>query len=208
MDWQINDSVVKKWVVILVFKQEYCFYDLLVCWQVKEFDIEIFCVIFNYDIFCGFVEWYGIFFYYVLVNVDNKKVVYVEIQCIFDDVCGDFMVFVCYMQIFLLELCDVLFGKIINIYYFFLFSFVGVKFYYQVYVWGVKLIGVICYYVISEFDVGLIIEQDVICIDYFDLLEDMVCYGKDIEKIVFVCGLCYYLEDWVLVYGNKIVVFC
>ena len=41
MDWRINDSAVKKRVVVLVSKQEHCLYDLLARWQSKELDIEI-----------------------------------------------------------------------------------------------------------------------------------------------------------------------
>ena len=60
MDWRINDSAVKKRVVVLVSKQEHCLYDLLARWQSKELDIEIACVISNHDSLKGFVEWHGI----------------------------------------------------------------------------------------------------------------------------------------------------
>ena len=72
---------------------------------------------------------------------------------------------------------------------------------------GVKLIGATCHYVTSELDAGPIIEQDVIRIDHSDSPEDMVRYGKDIEKTVLARGLRYHLEDRVLVHGNKTVVF-
>jgi formyltetrahydrofolate deformylase len=47
----------------------------------------------------------------------------------------------------------------------------------------------------------------VIRIDHSDSVEDMVRYGKDIEKNVLARGLRYHLEDRVLVHGNKTVVF-
>ena len=40
-----------------------------------------------------------------------------------------------------------------------------------------------------------------------DSVDDMVRYGKDIEKAVLARGLRYHLEDRVLVHGNKTVVF-
>ena len=55
LDWRINDSAVKKRVVVLVSQQEHCLYDLLARWQSKELDIEIACVISNHDTFKGFV---------------------------------------------------------------------------------------------------------------------------------------------------------
>ncbi|HEU0234237.1 MAG TPA: hypothetical protein VFQ94_03800 [Gallionella sp.] len=45
------------------------------------------------------------------------------------------------------------------------------------------------------------------CIDHGDTVEDMVRYGKDIEKNVLVRGLRYHVEDRVLVCGNKTIVF-
>ena len=207
MDWRISDSAVKKRVVVMVSKQEHCLYDLLARWQSKELDIEIPCVISNHDTFKGFVEWHGIPFIQVPVNPDNKAAAYAEIQRIFDDVRGDTMVLARYMQILSPELCAALAGKIINIHHSFLPSFVGAKPYHQAFQRGVKLIGATCHYVTSELDAGPIIEQDVIRIDHSDAPEDMVRYGKDIEKTVLARGLRYHLEDRVLVHGNKTVVF-
>jgi len=207
MTWQINDSAVKKRVVVLVSKQEHCLYDLLARWQAKELDIEIPCVISNHDTFRGFVEWHGIPFHHVPVTADNKAAAYAEIQRIFDDVRGDSMVLARYMQVLSPALCDALAGKIINIHHSFLPSFAGAKPYHQAYTRGVKLIGATCHYVTSELDAGPIIEQDVIRIAHSDSPEDTVRYGKDIEKTVLARGLRYHLEDRVLVHGNKTVVF-
>ena len=207
MDWKISDSAVKKRVVVLVSKQEHCLYDLLARWQSKELDIEIPCVISNHDTFKGFVEWHGIPFHHVPVTPDNKLQAYAEVQRLFDEVRGDTMVLARYMQILSPELCRDYPGQIINIHHSFLPSFVGAKPYHQAYDRGVKLIGATCHYVTEELDQGPIIEQDVIRIDHSDAPEDMVRYGKDIEKTVLARGLRYHLEDRVLVHGNKTIVF-
>ena len=207
MDWRITDSAVKKRVVVMVSKQEHCLYDLLARWQSKELDIEIPCVISNHDAFKGFIEWHGIPFIHVPVNKDNKAAAYAEIARIFEDVRGDTMVLARYMQILSPELCDALAGRIINIHHSFLPGFKGAKPYHQAYQRGVKLIGATAHYVTSDLDEGPIIEQDVIRIDHSDAPEDMVRYGKDIEKTVLARGLRYHLEDRVLVHGNKTVVF-
>ncbi|WP_026686751.1 formyltetrahydrofolate deformylase [Azovibrio restrictus] len=207
MDWQINDSAVKKRVVVLVSKQEHCLYDLLARWQSKELDIEIPCVISNHDTFRGFVEWHGIPFHHVPVTADNKSAAYAEVQRIFEDVRGDCMVLARYMQILSPELCAAYPRRILNIHHSFLPSFVGAKPYHQAYERGVKLIGATCHYVTADLDQGPIIDQDVIRIDHSDSPEDMVRYGKDIEKTVLARGLRYHLEDRVLVHGNKTVVF-
>jgi len=207
MDWKITDSAVKKRVVVLVSKQEHCLYDLLARWQSKELDIEIPCVISNHDTFKGFVEWHGIPFYHVPVTPENKPKAYAEVQRLIDEVRADSIVLARYMQILSPELCAAYPRRILNIHHSFLPSFVGAKPYHQAYQRGVKLIGATCHYVTAELDQGPIIEQDVIRIDHSDSPDDMVRYGKDIEKTVLARGLRYHLEDRVLVHGNKTVVF-
>lgn len=207
MDWRISDSAVKKRVVILVSKQEHCLYDLLARWQSNELNIDIACVISNHDTFKGFVEWHGIPFHHVPVTPDNKPAAYAEVHRLFAEAQGDTMVLARYMQILSPELCAAYPGRIINIHHSFLPSFVGAKPYHQAYTRGVKLIGATCHYVTADLDQGPIIEQDVIRIDHSDSVEDMVRYGKDIEKTVLARGLRYHLEDRVLVHGNKTVVF-
>ena len=112
-----------------------------------------------------------------------------------------------YMQILSPELCAEFPGRIINIHHSFLPSFVGAKPYHQAWERGVKLIGATCHYVTADLDQGPIIEQDVIRIDHSDSVEDMVRYGKDIEKTVLARGLRNHLEGRVLIHGNKTIVF-
>ena len=207
MDWRISDSAERKRVVVLVSKQEHCLYDLLARWQSKELDIDIPCVISNHETFRGFVEWHGIPFHHVPVMTDNKPAAYAEVQRLFEAARGDTMVLARYMQILSPDLCRAYPGRILNIHHSFLPSFVGARPYHQAFERGVKLIGATCHYVTEDLDQGPIIEQDVIRIDHSDSPEDMVRYGKDIEKTVLARGLRYHLEDRVLNHGNKTVVF-
>jgi formyltetrahydrofolate deformylase len=207
MDWQITDSAIRKRVVILVSKQEHCLYDLLARWQSKELDIEIPCVISNHDAFKGFVEWHGIPFHRVPVSPENKAQAQAEVRRLIDEACADTIVLARYMQILSPELCSAYPRRILNIHHSFLPSFIGAKPYHQAYQRGVKLIGATCHYVTEELEQGPIIEQDVIRIDHSDSPDDMIRYGKDIEKTVLARGLRYHLEDRVLAHGNKTVVF-
>lgn len=207
MTWQINDSAVKKRVVVLVSKQEHCLYDLLARWQARELDIEIPCVISNHDTFKGFVEWHGIPFIHVPVTPDNKQAAYAEIQRIFDDVRGDTMVLARYMQILSPELCEALSGRIINIHHSFLPSFKGAKPYYQAHDRGVKLIGATAHYVTADLDEGPIIEQDVARADHTDTVEDLTARGRDTESQVLARAVKWHSEHRVLLNGHKTVVF-
>jgi formyltetrahydrofolate deformylase len=207
MDWRIADSAEKKRLVVLVSQQEHCLYDLLARWQSKELDVEIPCVISNHDTFRGFVEWHGIPFHHVPVTAANKREACAEMTRLFEQSRGDLMVLARYMQILPPELCEKYPGRVINIHHSFLPSFVGAKPYHQAYRRGVKLIGATCHFVTAELDAGPIIEQDTVRIDHGDTVEDLVRYGKDIEKAVLARGLRYHVEDRVLLNGNRTVVF-
>lgn len=207
MDWSISDSGYRKRVVIFVSKQEHCLYDLLARWHAKELNIELACVISNHDTFKDLVEWHGIPFHHVPVSPTNKEMAFAKAMDLYEEVRGDVMVLARYMQILPPEICVRYPGQIINIHHSFLPSFMGAKPYHQAHARGVKLIGATCHYVTSDLDEGPIIEQDVIRIDHSDQPNDLVRYGKDIEKAVLARGLRYHLEDRVLVYGNKTVVF-
>ena len=207
MDWRIADSAVRKRLVLLVSKQEHCLYDLLARWQSKELDVDIPCVISNHETFRSFVEWHGIPFHHVPVTAQNKAAANAEIARLFEDARGDVMVLARYMQIIPAELCERLPGRIINIHHSFLPSFVGAKPYHQAHQRGVKLIGATCHFVTAELDAGPIIEQDTVRIDHGDTVDDLVRYGKDIEKAVLARGLRYHVEDRVLLNGNRTVVF-
>jgi len=61
--------------------------------------------------------------------------------------------------------------------------------------------------IVEALDEGPIIEQDVVRIDHDDAPEDLVRYGRDIEKTVLARALKYHLEDRVLLNGHRTVVF-
>jgi formyltetrahydrofolate deformylase len=207
MTWQITDSAIRKRVVILVSRQEHCLYDILARWQCRDLDVEIPCVISNHNDLRGVVEWHGIPFHHVPVQPETKAEACEEVMRLFEDARGDVMVLARYMQILPPELCDALPGRIINIHHSFLPSFVGARPYHQAHARGVKLIGGTCHYVTAELDAGPIIDQDTVRIDHGDTPEDLVRYGKDIEKTVLARGLRYHVEDRVLLNGNRTVVF-
>ena len=207
MDWTISDSAHKKKVVILVSKQEHCLYDLLARWQSRELDIDIPCVISNHETFRDLVEWHGIRFEHVPVTPENKEQAYARVMDIIDGTGCDVIVLARYMQILSREMCERYAGKIINIHHSFLPSFIGAKPYHQAHERGVKLVGATCHYVTADLDEGPIIEQDLTRVDHSDEADDLVKYGKDIEKTVLARGLRYHLEARVLRLGNKTVVF-
>jgi formyltetrahydrofolate deformylase len=188
MHWQLADSAIKKRLVVLVSKQDHCLDDLLHRWRSGELQVDIPCVVSNHEDLRSFVEWHGIPF----VHIDmqrGKDEAFHHIAALLEEHRSDCMVLARFMQILPPWLCQRYPGRIINIHHSFLPSFVGAKPYHQAYQRGVKLIGATCHYVTDELDAGPIIEQDTVRIDHGDTPDDLVRYGRDIEKTVLARGL-------------------
>jgi len=205
MTWQLSDSARKKRLVILVSKQDHCLNDLLHRWRSGELLVDIPCVISNHEDLRSFVEWHGIPF--IHVDMADKAAAFARIGALFEQHQGDTLVLARFMQILPADFCQRYAGRIINIHHSFLPSFVGARPYHQAYHRGVKLIGATCHYVTDELDAGPIIEQDTVRVDHGDTVDDLVRYGRDIEKTVLARGLRYHIEDRVLICGNKTIVF-
>ena len=112
-----------------------------------------------------------------------------------------------YMQVLTPSFVDRYPNSIINIHHSFLPAFVGPRPYQKAYERGVKLIGATSHYVTSDLDDGPIIAQDVIGISHRDSVQDLIRKGRDLEKVVLARAVRAHLENRVLVYGNKTVVF-
>jgi formyltetrahydrofolate deformylase len=94
-----------------------------------------------------------------------------------------------------------------NIHHSFLPSFVGANPYQRAHERGVKLIGATCHYVTSDLDAGPIIDQEVIRVEHFHTVDDLVRHGRDCERVALARSLRWHIADRVLIHGNKTVVF-
>ncbi|TGV00034.1 formyltetrahydrofolate deformylase, partial [Mesorhizobium sp. M00.F.Ca.ET.186.01.1.1] len=72
---------------------------------------------------------------------------------------------------------------------------------------GVKLIGATAHYVTNDLDEGPIIEQDVIRVNHRYTEEDLKVAGRHVERNVLAQAISWHVEDKVIVYGNKTIVF-
>ncbi len=97
--------------------------------------------------------------------------------------------------------------RIINIHHSFLPAFIGASPYRQAYKKGVKLIGATSHYVTAELDQGPIIERETVRVSHRDSVEDLMRKGRDLEKRVLAAALRCHLEDRIMVYAGKTVVF-
>ena len=209
LDWRVADANQRKRVVLLVSKFDHCLAYLLHRWKVGDLKIDIPCVISNHEALRDLVEWYGIPYHYVPVPKDPeaKQAAFEETARQIEEAEPDTIVLARYMQIFPPWLCEKYRHNVINIHHSFLPSFIGARPYHQAEQRGVKLIGATCHYVTEDLDAGPIIEQDVVRIRHSDSIEDMIRLGKDVENTVLSRGLRYHIEDRVLVYDNRTILF-
>ncbi len=207
MNLRVVDSEIPKRVVMMASKGSHCLTDLLDRWNSGDLKCDIACVISNHEDMRGLSEHYGIPYHYVPIEKDNKQKGFDEVERLVGEANPDCVVLARYMQIIPQALCEQYVNRLINIHHSFLPSFIGGKPYHQASRRGVKLIGATSHYVTEQLDEGPIIEQDVVRVNHSDSTEDLVRLGKDVEKTVLARGVRAHLEDRILVYGNKTVVF-
>ena len=146
-------------------------------------------------------------FHHLPVTPETKTQQEAAAIALVEDATIDLIVLARYMQILSPAFVMRFPSRIINIHHSFLPAFVGANPYRQAYVKGVKLIGATSHYVTSDLDQGPIIEQATIRCSHRDSVEALVRKGRDLEKHVLAAAVRWHLEDRILVYANKTVVF-
>lgn len=205
-NWQLHFSDKIPRIAIWVTKQDHCLLDLLWRWQAKEMAVEIPVMISNHTDLKPIAEQFGIEFYHIPITKDNKKEQETQQLEILKQYQIDLVVLAKYMQIlssyFVAE-----FPNIINIHHSFLPAFPGANPYQRAYTRGVKIIGATAHYVTEDLDEGPIIEQDVVRVSHRDAVADLIRKGKDLERLVLARAVRLHLQNRVLVYNKRTVVF-
>ncbi|MGE5185197.1 MAG: formyltetrahydrofolate deformylase [Acidobacteriota bacterium] len=197
----------KRRVAILVSKQEHCLYDLLVRHRAGELPCDVAMIVSNHPDAAPIAEHFEIPFHHLPVTKDTKAKQEAQVISLLYDAGIDLIVLARYMQILSAELVERFPTRIINIHHSFLPAFVGANPYRQAYLKGVKLIGATSHYVTADLDQGPIIEQATERCSHKDSVDDLVRKGRDLEKRVLAAALRCHLEDRIMVYSGKTVVF-
>jgi len=206
-EWTIRSAESRMKVVMMVSKLGHCLADLLWRWRSGELTLDIVSVISNHEDFRLMVEREGIKYRHIPVRSESKETAFVHMAELFQRTQPDLIVLARYMQIIPEQICRQYHGKIINIHHSFLPSFVGTNPYQRAYERGVKLIGAACHYATEELDAGPIIDQEVIRVEHFHTVEDLVRIGRDCERLALARSVRWHLSDRVLIHGNRSIVF-
>jgi formyltetrahydrofolate deformylase len=207
MQWRLARSNYRPKMIILVSKYDHCLVDLLYRHKSGELRCDIPLIISNHADNQPIADFYEVPYITIPVTKDDKREAEAKILSLIEQHDPDFMVLARYMQILSNEFVHRYPQRIINIHHSFLPAFVGAKPYHQAFTRGVKLIGATSHYVTEVLDDGPIIEQDVVRISHRDSLDDLLQKGRDLEKVVLSRAVRWHIENRVLLYGNKTVVF-
>jgi formyltetrahydrofolate deformylase len=207
MDWKVAYGNQIKRVAVFASKQQHCLYDLLIRYRAGELACEIAMVISNHEDAAPVARHFDVPFHHLPVTPETRPAQEAAAGELLEAARIDLVVLARYMQILSPALVARYPARIINIHHSFLPAFVGANPYRQAFVRGVKLIGATSHYVTSELDQGPIIEQATTPCSHRDSVDDLVRKGRDLEKRVLAAAVRWHLEDRVLVYANKTVVF-
>jgi formyltetrahydrofolate deformylase len=204
--WQLNFTDAAPRLAIWVSRQDHCLFDLLWRQQAQEFNAKIALIVSNHEILRPVAEQFGIDFHYLPISPETKKVQEETQLQLLQQHQIDLVVLAKYMQVLSADFIAQ-FPTVINIHHSFLPAFAGANPYQRAYERGVKIIGATAHYVTADLDEGPIIEQDVVRVSHRDETADLIRKGKDLERMVLARAVRLHLQNRVLVYGNRTVVF-
>jgi formyltetrahydrofolate deformylase len=207
MHWQLKLSQHKTRMALMVSQYDHCLADLLQRFKSGELACEIPLIISNHKDVQKLAEFYHIDFHHIVVNKDNKSEAEAAQFKLFDDYKIDLIVLARYMQILSPDFVARYPQRIINIHHSFLPAFVGAKPYHRAFERGVKLIGATAHYVTEVLDEGPIIEQDIARISHREQVEDLIQKGRDLERVVLSRAVRWHIDNRILPYANKTVIF-
>ncbi len=194
-------------VALLVSRSPHCFHDIILRWKEGELPGEVACVISNHTTMRKDAENYGLPFYHVPVSARTKPEAEARQVEILVKHRVDLILLARYMQILSPGFFDAYPAPVINIHHSFLPAFAGARPYQQAYNRGVKVIGATAHYATPDLDQGPIICQEIAPVTHRYGVRDLIQEGKDLERIAFAKAVRLHLENRILVYNNKTVVF-
>ncbi|HYC69876.1 MAG TPA: formyltetrahydrofolate deformylase [Opitutaceae bacterium] len=203
----VVDSARRPRVAVFVSKADHCFHDLVLRWRAGEFECDLVAVISNHADLAGAAADYGLKFHQFPVTAATKADVEKRQLVLLRRLDVGLVVLARYMQVLSAEFLDAFGRPVINIHHSFLPAFAGGRPYHQAHARGVKLIGATAHYATRDLDEGPIIHQDVARVTHRHGVEELVRKGRDLEKLVLAQAVRWHLENRVLVYANKTVVF-
>jgi formyltetrahydrofolate deformylase len=206
MDARVANRARRPRVALFVSKFDHCFHDLLLRWKTGDYAADFVVVISNHADLAEAARGYGVPFHHLPVTPPTKAEAEARQLALLQTLEIDLVVMARYMQVLSADFLAKS-PPVINIHHSFLPAFAGGKPYHQAYERGVKLIGATAHYATAVLDDGPIIQQDVARVTHRHDVAELVRMGRDLERLVLAQAVRVHLENRVLVYGKRTVVF-
>ena len=204
---RLSDPAERPAVAILCSNEDHCLTDLLWRFGDGELPGRVTTVISTSDRHAGRVAGFGLPFSHL--PVESRDQMPAHEAALLTELRGnvDLVVLARYMRVLSADFLEQLGCPAINIHHSFLPSFKGAEPYRRAHDRGVKLIGATAHYVTADLDEGPIIEQDVVRVTHRQSAEDLKRIGRDVERVVLARAVRAHLEDRVVRWGERTVVF-
>ncbi|WP_320127428.1 formyltetrahydrofolate deformylase [uncultured Sphaerochaeta sp.] len=207
LQWKCCYSDYKSRVAIMVSKTSHCLYDLIARKDEGDLNCEISLIISNHPDLELIANQFRIPFYYLPVTAETKESQEEKVLSLLNRFDIDLVVLARYMQILSPAFTNAWQGKIINIHHGFLPAFQGANPYLKAYERGVKMIGATAHYASEDLDQGPIIEQDVVRVNHELTPNGLRDVGKDVERRVLARAVQAHLENRIIIWKNRTIVF-
>ena len=207
IEWQLRYSDRPLRMAVFVSRDPACLYDVLARSRSGEWNVEVPIVIGNHADLEPIARQFGVDFRHFAVTAEIKDDVETRQVALLRELRVDFVVLARYMQILSGRFVSAFPSAIINIHHAFLPAFPGARPYHSARARGVKMIGATSHYVTETLDAGPIIEQDVVRVSHRHSVQDLVRFGRDLEKVVLSRAIWSHVQHKVIVHNGRTVVF-
>lgn len=207
MEWQLVRVRDLKKLALFVSKELHCLQEILWEYESGHLMADLSVIVSNHEDARELAESYNIPFHHIPANKDIRQQAERQQLELLEQYNIDTVILARYMQILTPGFLENYKNNIINIHHSFLPAFIGAKPYERAFDRGVKLIGATSHYVTSDLDEGPIIEQDIHRVNHKDKAEDLKRVGRLVERSVLMRAIKWHVDDRVIVFGNKTIVF-
>src|ERR1700693_3311266 len=206
-EWSLHYSDEVARMAVFVSKDPWCLYDILARGQSGEWTAEGPPIAGTPSALEPVAMRFGVEFRAFSITKENKDEVEGEQLALLRSRRTDFVVLARYMQILSGRFVNAYPNHVTTIPHAFLPASPGARPSHAARARGVKMIGPMSHYVTETLDAGPIIEQDVLRVTHRHSVDDLIRFGRDLEKVVLSRAIGSHLRWKVIVHRGRTVVF-
>ncbi|HKA36907.1 MAG TPA: formyltetrahydrofolate deformylase [Thermoanaerobaculia bacterium] len=206
-EWSLHYSDVVPRMAIFVSKEPWCLYDLLARASSGEWRVEVPVIVGNHSDLEPVARRFAIDFQAFPIDPENRAEAEQRQLDLLQGRQVDFVVLARYMQVCGTAFVGAFPNRVINIHHAFLPAFPGARPYHSARERGVKIIGATSHYATEELDAGPIIAQDTLPVSHRHSVQDLMRFGRDLEKVVLSRAVGAHIARKIIVHRGRTIVF-